>query len=187
MNILDTASETQLRNIEKKTGQDRQQLFAAILGQNVAKHGEMRAFAKQKYGLGNGDANTLVHAARRSVEPMPDPSATDPLDAIYVGAKAHLRPIHDALQAAIDSFGPHELAPKKGYVSLRRKKQFAMLGPKTNSTIELGINLKETAGHPLLKTLPPGGMCHYAARLGSVEEVDPALLGILRRAYDLAG
>lgn len=187
MNRVDKATETQLSNIEKKTGLDRQVLFAAILGSGFAKHGEMVAFAKQAYGLGAGDTNALVHAARRSVAPLPEQQGSDPLDALYVGAKAHLRPVHQALQAAIDSFGEHEVAPKKGYVSLRRKKQFAMLGPKTNSAVELGVNLKQDVEHPLLKALPPGGMCPYAARLSSTDQIDEALLRIIRSAYDAAG
>lgn len=187
MNSVDTAAETQLCNIETKTGQDRLRLFAAIFGTGIAKHGEMVTFVKQEFGLGHGDANALVHAARRSAEQPKDQNEADPLDGIYIGPKAHLKPIHQAVQAAIDGFGPHEIAPKKGYVSLRRKKQFAMLGPKTNSTIELGLNLKDTVEHPLLKAQPPGGMCQYTARLASTGEIDQPLLGILRRAYELAG
>ena len=53
----------------------------------------------------------------------------DVLDGIYTGAKAALRPIDDRLMAEIDTFGEFETLPKKGYVSLRRKKQFAMIGP----------------------------------------------------------
>lgn len=187
MSSVDQAIETQITNIEKKTGQDRQSLIAAILGQELPKHNDMVAYAKQRFGLGYGDANTLVHLARRSVQPLPEQVEADPLDAIYVGAKAHLRPIHEALQVKIDSFGPHEISPKKGYVSLRRKKQFAMLGPKTNSTIELGLNLKEDIQHPLVKTLPAGGMCPYGARLGNIEEIDDMLIALIRRAYDAAG
>lgn len=188
MSSVDQASETQLANIEKKTGQDRQALFAAVLGQGLAKHGEMLAWAKAHLGLGHGDANALVLHARRSAEPQVDAAASaDPLDALYTGARAGQRPIHEALTAAIDAFGPYETALKKGYVSLRRKKQFAMIGPKTSTQLELGLNSKEPLEHVLLKALPPGGMCHYAARLESAGQIDDALIAAILRAYEAAG
>lgn len=187
MSSVDQASETQLANIEKKTGQDRMALFAAVLGQGLAKHGEMVAWAKAHLGLGHGDANALVLHARRSSEPQDVTAAADPLDALYTGAKAGQRPIHEVLKAAIDAFGAYETAPKKGYVSLRRKKQFAMIGPKTSTQLELGLNSKEPLEHPLLKALPPGGMCHYAARLESAGQIDDALIAVIRQAYDAAG
>ena len=64
------------------------------------------------------------------------------LDAIYAGPKAAMRPIHDKLMAAIGRFGAFEVAPKKTYVSRRRKKQFAMFGPATNTRFDVGLNLK---------------------------------------------
>ena len=41
---------------------------------------------------------------------------------IYAGAKAPLLPIHERVMAVIQPLGVFEIVPKKGYVSLRRKK-----------------------------------------------------------------
>jgi hypothetical protein len=109
------------------------------------------------------------------------------LDEIYAGPKAALRPIHDKLMTAIDAFGPFEIAPKKGYVSLRRKKQFAMIGPATNTRLEVGLNMKDVAGTDRLAALPPGGMCQYKVKVTEASEVDAALVAWVRRAYDQAG
>lgn len=185
MSVLDKATETQLANIETKTGRSRADLSKDILAQGLSKHGEMVSWVKETWGLGHGDANTLVHVARRSVEDAGTPA--DPLDDIYSGAKAHQRPIHDALMKHINGFGAFETAPKKGYVALRRKKQFAMLGPKTKDRFELGINLKDDADHPLMKAVPPGGMCQYIVSLHSPDEVDDGIIAIVRRAYNAAG
>jgi Domain of unknown function (DUF5655)/Domain of unknown function (DUF4287) len=187
---LDKAIATQLANIEKKTGKSLAQLRAAIRTSGKAKHGEIRTWLKETYGLGHGDANTVTHLALQSdgasAAKASGASIAEVLDGIYSGKKAHLRPIHDALMAAIEGFGTFEIAPKKGYVSLRRKKQFAMLGPKTNQRFELGINLKEAVDHRCVQALPSGGMCQYVAALTTPEEVDGELLSIVRRAYDAA-
>jgi hypothetical protein len=116
------------------------------------------------------------------------PAAGDAvLDAIYTGPKAALRPIHDAVMAEVTKFGPFEIAPKKTYLSLRRKKQFAMVGPATNTRVEVGLNMKDAAGTPRLEALPPGGMCQYRVKLTSASEVDAQLLRWIRQAYDAAG
>lgn len=188
MSVVDKALETQLSNIEAKTGKARAALYAEILGQGLAKHGEMVKWVKEAMSLGHGDANTLVHMARKSVEPASDNAGSDdPLDGIYVGAKADQRAIHEALMAKIEAFGTFEIAAKKANVSLRRAKQFALLGPKTNTRFELGINLKEDAEHPLMKPVKPGGMCQYIVSLHSVDEIDDAMIEVVRRAYDAAG
>lgn len=187
MGTLEQAAETQLRNIETKTGQSRSALTTALLAQGFDKHTAMVGWLKQTYGLGHGDANAVAHLARQSVAPAAAADGADPLDAIYDGPRAKLRPIHDRLMAAIAGFGPCEVAPKKGYVALRRRKQFAMIGPKTQTQVELGINLKDAVSHPLVKAMPPGGMCQYTARLDSEAAVDAALVDLLRRAYDAAG
>ncbi|MES2957352.1 MAG: DUF5655 domain-containing protein [Pseudomonadota bacterium] len=176
---------TQLRNIEAKTGQSLAQLRAVIAQSGLAKHGEVRAMLIERYGLGYGDANTLAHAAK--AEPATAGVAeADPLDAIYGGNKAALRPLHAQVMARIEAFGAFDIAPKRAYLSLRRKKQFAMLGPATKDQIELGLNAKALPAHPRLKALPPGGMCQYTVRLSSASEVDAQLVSWLRTAYDAA-
>ena len=175
---------TQLHHIETKTGKTLAQLRAVIAQSGLAKHGEVRAMLMQRLGLGYGDANTLAHAAK--AEPAAA-AAGDPLDAIYAGNKAALRGMHEAVMAKIAAFGEFEIAPKKTYVSLRRKKQFAMLGPATASQLELGLNAKSLPADERLKAMPTGGMCQYSVRLSSPAEADAKLLAWVRTAFDAAG
>jgi hypothetical protein len=193
---LQAATLTQLRNIQARTGKTINQLVAAMKASGLAKHGERRSWLMEQFKLGYGDANALAFFVDK---PVPDLGETagvatlppahegDPLDAIYTGAKAPLRPLHEALMARIESFGDFERAPKKTYISLRRKKQFAMLGPATKDPIELGLNAKSLPPHARLKAQPPGSMCSYTVRLGSTAEIDDALLGWVRTAFDAAG
>jgi Domain of unknown function (DUF5655)/Domain of unknown function (DUF4287) len=174
---------TQLRNIESKTGKTLEQLRDIIVKSGLAKHGEVRSMLIERLGLGYGDANTLAHAAKVDAPAASD----DPLSTIYAGAKAGLRPLHDAVIAQIEKLGAFDVAPKKTYLSLRRKKQFAMVGPATKDQIEIGLNAKSLPAHARLKAMPPGGMCQYTVRLSSAAEVDAALMAWVRAAYDAAG
>jgi hypothetical protein len=90
------------------------------------------------------------------------------------------------LHAEISKLGAFETAPKKSYVSLRRKKQFAMLGSATKAEVELGLNAKALSGSARLKAMPPGGMCQYSVRLSKPSEIDAELMGWVRAAYDAA-
>jgi len=189
MSSPEQALASQLRNIETKTGRDLDALRQAIAGSGRTKHGEVRSWLMETYGLGYGDANTLAHAAAggKSAASGSDDGAADPLADIYAGKKAHLRSIHDAVMTAIQPWGDFEVAPKKGYVALRRKKQFAMLGPRTADRAELGINLKEDVGSERIVAQKPGGMCQYAIALRGPDDVDAEILSVLRRAFDAAG
>jgi hypothetical protein len=181
----EAAIATQLRNIEGKTGKTFAQLCKLIADSGLTKVGEQRAMLMEKLRLGYGDANTVALRAKQAA--MPAASDVDSLDAIYAGPKAPLRKIHERLSAEICRFGPFEIAPKKSYVSLRRKKQFATLGPATKDQFELGLNVKALPASARLKAQPPGGMCQYSVRLSKLGEVDAELLGWVRAAYDAAG
>ena len=187
MSNVDQALATQLGNIQKKTGKTLHELHALIGAQNLGKHGEIRDWLKSTLGLGHGDANTLTHEYFKAKEPAGPQSGDDVLAAIYAGPKEALRPIHEALLAKIAAFGPFETAPTKAYVSLRRKKQFATVGPATRTRVEVGLNMKGVPGTARLQELPPGGMCQYRVDVTAPREVDAELLAWIRRAYDAAG
>lgn len=191
MTDLDKAVATQFANIEQRTGRSIHDLAQLLRASGLAKHGEQVALLKRELGMGHGDANLLAHHVRKldaaaAGEAGPATPAAA-VDALYTGKKAHLRPVHDELMRAIRGFGAFEEAPKKTYVSLRRKKQFAMIGPATNTQVEVGINLKGVQPTGGLVALPPKSMCDYKIRLGSVDEVSKDLLAWIRKAYDAAG
>ncbi|MCU0246657.1 MAG: DUF4287 domain-containing protein [Bryobacter sp.] len=186
MSSVDKALETQIQNIQKKTGKSLEELKRFIQASGLAKHGEIRDLLKRELGLGHGDANTLTHIALQShgAAQAEGKSGDQVLDEIYTGPKAALRPIHDALMARISGFGAFEIAPKKGYVSLRRAKQFAMIGPATNTRVEVGLNMKNVPGGGRLEEQPPKGMCSHKVKLTEAGQVDDELIAWIRAAYD---
>ena len=189
MTSLEKAVQTQLVNIQKKTGMSLKELAELAKTSGLTKHGEIRDMFKDKLGLGHGDANALVHAVFESdgTRAAEGKSEDTVLDEIYAGAKAGFRPIHEALIKHISRFGEFEVVPKKGYVSLRRQKQFAMIGPKTNTRFEVGINAKDFKKNERLLEQPKGSMCNYVVNLTDAKEVDSELVAWLKSAFEQAG
>jgi len=189
MNSVDKAFETQLSNIQKKTDKTLDELFDLINRSGFEKHGEIREFLKNEFNLGYGDANMLAHVFRQAQEQPPESfdGITNKVDEIYSGSREPLRPLHDAVMQAFAQLGDFEISPKKTYLSLRRKKQFAMVGPGTKGRLEIGINMKDIPATERLVEQPPGGMCQYKVWLTDESEVNPELLNWIKTAYDSAG
>jgi hypothetical protein len=141
--------------------------------------------------MGFGDAAVLATTYLKSLEESKPLQDGDPIKAaveeIYSDTKAVLRPLHDLVMGLISSFGEFEIAPKKGYLSLRRKRQFAMLGPASKGRLEVGLNMKGVESGERLLVMPPGGMCQYKVYLTDPAEVDAELGAWIKQAYDNAG
>ena len=188
---LEKALATQLANIEKRSGKSLAELAALIQSSGLARHGELVTMLKTSLGLGHGDANTLVHHVLKtdgqSAATAQGLSPDQVADQLYTGPRAALRPIHDRVMAAIRKLGAFEEAPKKTYVSLRRKKQFTMIGPATNTRVEVGLNMKGVKPTERLQELPAGQMCNYKVKLTDAKEVDAELIAWIKTAYESAG
>jgi hypothetical protein len=176
-----------IKNLEAKTGRSIDAWVAIARDSRVAKHGQLVALLKSEYGLTHGYANQIALRALKA-EDAPAAGSGDLVDAQYSGTKAALRPIYDALVAAVRKFGPDvELAPKKAYVSLRRSKQFGLIQPSTATRVDVGLVLKSAA--PVGRLEASGSfnaMVTHRVRLAAAANVDKELIGWLRRAYEQA-
>ncbi|MBE0688400.1 MAG: DUF4287 domain-containing protein, partial [Anaerolineaceae bacterium] len=108
------------------------------------------------------------------------------VDEIYSGSREPLRPMHDAIMKAFAQLGDFEISPKKTYLSLRRKKQFAMVGPGTKGRLEIGLNMKGVPATDRLVEQDPGGMCQYKVWLTTANEINEELHDWIKIAYDMA-
>jgi len=198
MATVEDALQTQLRNIATSTGRTIPEWTELIRTSGHARHREIVKWLQADHGLSYGSANRLAlvslaggPAAAKTdgaAEAEGMPAVGDPLDQLYAGAKVPLRPIHDRLMAVIEGFGaPVEVAPKKGYVSLRRRTQFGMLKPAARR-VDVGLILPDV---PASARLEPAGswnaMFTHRVRVGSVAEVDAELTSWLRAAWERAG
>ncbi len=186
MSKLDDATQNMIRNLEEKTGKPFSEWLQVARASKLAKHGEIVKFLKTEHGLTHGYANLVAHKTLGS--DAAEFEGGDLIEAQYAGAKAGLRPIYESLIKAIEGFGDDvELAPKKAYVSLRRKKQFGCIQPSTATRVDVGINLKGVAPSGRLEASGSfNAMVSHRVRVTDLAEVDKELIGWLRHAYDEA-
>jgi hypothetical protein len=185
---VDAALQSQIRNIEARYGKPLDHWLAVIAASGLTKHTEVVAMLKADHGLAHGAAHRLSLLARQphdgGVAASPDPA-----DALYVGGKAGLRPLHDALLGQVRVLGAFDIAPKKGYLSLRRRKQFAMIQPSTTSRIDLGLILPGTmsATSRLESAAAFNPLFTHRVRITAATDLDDQLREWLATAYALAG
>lgn len=186
-NEIDPQLQSMINNMPEKTGKSLQEWFEVVAAKGVEKHGDILKLLKGEYGMTHGYANSIALLYRQQAAGGAPP-ADDLVSAQYEGPKAALRPVYEAVLAAVGKFGNDiEIAPKKTYVSLRRKKQFAIVQPSTHTRVDLGLNLK---GVEPSDRLEGGnifsGMCTHLVKLSSPEEVDDQVKSWLKQAYDQA-
>jgi predicted transport protein len=179
---MDKALKTMIDNMPEKTGKSLEEWTKMLKAKKFAKHSQAVAFLKQEHGVTHGFANTIVHLSKNDAD-----EPEDLLTNQYEG-KEQLKPIYDALIAEIETFGDDiTTTPKKGSVSIIRKKQFALIKPATKTRIDLGLKLKDKPTSSRLENSGPfGTMCTHRVRLTSVDEVDAELIDWLKEAYEKA-
>lgn len=184
---IDKATQTMIDNLYKNTGKTLEQWIEIVNREKFAKHGEIMNFLKANHGLTHGFANLVAHKAKGSDAGSAE-NQDDLITKQYTG-KEHFIPVYQKLMAEIGKFGNDiEIAPKNAYVSLRRKKQFALLQPATKTRFEIGIILKgQEAQGKLEKINTPNAMCSHRINVSDVGEIDSEVIGWLGKAYEGAG
>lgn len=173
-------------NIEKATGKKYSDWVSLVKKSKLTKHGELVHMLKTEYGIGHGHANLIVHEAKGGLTMSKGTDAV--LQEQYKG-KEILRPWYDAIIKEVKKLGKDiEVNPKKAYVSLVRKKQFALIQPSTKTRMDVGINLKG---------VPPSGiaeasgswnaMCTHRVRIEDQKNINKELFALIRKAYEAAG
>lgn len=181
----EAAEATMMANLQDKTGKSLDAWVKIAKASKRTKHGELVAVLKSEHGLTHGYANLVAHRTFKSA--AGDAAPDDLVASQYTGKKSELKPIYDALIAAVAKFGDMEVSPKKAYVSLRRAKQFAILQPSTATRLDVGIKLKDVDPAGRLEASGTfNSMVSHRVRVETLKGVDKELVGWLRQAYDPA-
>jgi hypothetical protein len=174
-------AQTMIDNMPEKTGKPLDEWQTIVAASGAAKHGEIMKLLKGEHGVTHGFANLIAQKCIGNL----DVGADDLVANQYKG-KDSLKPIHDAIVEFVKTFGSElEISPKKTSVSLRRKKQFALIQPSTKTRIDLGINLKGEPAQGRLEAM--SGMCTHKVKLTSVDDFDAEVRAWVKEAFERAG
>jgi hypothetical protein len=171
---------TMLKNIPEKTGRTLAEWITLVEETGLKKHVKIMNFLKKDHGVTHGFANLISAKVRDTGEEV------DLVAVQYEGAKAALKPLYDAILAYALSLGDDvEVSPKKTSVSLRRKKQFALITPATKTRIDLGLALKGEDAAGRLESY--NAMCSHRVRLQTEADFDDEVKAWMAEAYARCG
>ncbi len=182
---MDKTVLTMLENLKEKTGYSLEEWKGLISNQGFSKHGEIVKFLKEQHNVTHGYASEIALKVLGS-----DAASSNDTDELIVNqykGKEHLKPFYDKLIGEIQKFdGDFEIAPKKTYVSLKRKKQFIVLNPASKTRFEIGFNLKGVAANGKLENEKPDGICSHKINLADINDIDQEVIGWIKMAFDKA-
>jgi predicted transport protein len=182
---MDQVTLSTLANLKEKTGHSLEEWKVVLASHNFTKHGEIVKFLKETHNVTHGYSQTI--ASKVLGTDADSATDTDELIVNQYKGKEHLKAFYDLLLAKINDFeGDFEIAPKKAYVSLKRKKQFIILNPASKTRFEIGFNLKGVEASGKLQNEKPDGICSHKIALADINEIDQEVIDWIKMAYTKA-
>ncbi len=154
----------------------------------------VRRWLRAEHGVAQNSQWAIADAAARAAG-WERPSVDEYIDGQYRAAKAALRPIYDAVAAAILDLGDDVTVEGRGtYTPFVRARQFAAVAPAAKDRVDLGLRFTDpppTSPSPFTasRLVPAKGLAQATHKipLRSVAEVDDEVRGLLRLAYEQNG
>lgn len=176
---MESALQTMINNMPDKTGKSLKEWHGILDSKTFEKHSEALKHLKSEYGVSHGFANTIVSLHRNP------PTAEVDLVAQQYKGKESLQPIYNELIDYVNTLGNDvTITPKKGSVSVIRKRQFILIKPATKTRIDLGFKLKEVPTNERLQDSGPfGTMCTHRVQLTDKNQLDDQLKDWITLAY----
>jgi len=147
---------------------------------SFTKHSEGVKYLKTEHDVTHGFANTIVTLSKD------ENNSTEDLVSIQYKGKEGLIPIYKELISFIKTLGSDiTITPKKGSVSIIRKRQFVLIKPATKTRIDLGFKLKDKPITERLENSGPfGTMCTHRVQISEIKEMDNELKEWIKEAYE---
>jgi len=177
---MDQALKTMIDNMPEKTGKSLDEWRILLKTKSFEKHSEAVKYLKTEHNVTHGFANTIVTLSKEE-----NKTSEDLVESQYKG-KDNLFPIYKELITFINTLGSDiTITPKKGSVSIIRKRQFVLIKPATKTRIDLGFKLKDKPITERLENSGPfGTMCTHRVRISDQAALDDELKGWIKEAYE---
>jgi hypothetical protein len=185
-------------NMPQKTGRSLEEWIALVEKSGPAGEKERIAWLKGQHKLGATTAGLIAECAHGLGRENTDgaaylEAAARYVEEMYEGAKAGLRPIHDALVELVMSTGKDvKICPCTTIVPFYRNHVFAQIKPATRTRVDFGLALKgvtKKIPKGLIDTggLKKGDRITHRFPLESPAEIDDQVREWVKTAYDLDG
>ncbi len=186
-----------IAELPAKTGRTLDDWIDVVKERGPADTKARRAWLKEEFGLAHAAQMLITERAEKGHTGImnEDPEAylqeaEGYVEAMYAGPKAALRPIYDRLLEIGLGLGDDVRAcPCQTIVPLYREHVFAQIKPSTKTRIDLGLAFKDAPAEGRL--IDTGGFAKkdritHRVAISHLDEIDDEVVGLLRRAYDLA-
>jgi Domain of unknown function (DUF5655)/Domain of unknown function (DUF4287) len=175
-------------NIKAKTGKSPGDFVVlakekGLLREGV-KTGQIVAWLKEDFGLGQGHAMAIVLALQTATQPRV--SKGDQVSRHFGGDKAKWRNPYDALLTRVRKFGPDvSVAPTNSYISILRKgKKFAIIQV-TGEHLDIGIKRKGVETTDRFEAAGAwNNMVTHRVRIENPKQIDAQVMRWLKQAFE---
>lgn len=184
-------SKAVVANLARTTGADIAEWMRRVTAAAPGDRRAVVAWLRSEHGLGGTTANLIAQVTMDGFASIDDAAyleaAPGYVDALYSGARASLRPLHDALvERCMGLGGDVRVCPTSTTVPVYRRHVIAQIRPATRTRIDLGLALDAGAsGDRLLDTggAAKGDRITHRIALHAIEDLDGGVVERLREAY----
>jgi hypothetical protein len=172
-------------SIEAKYGRSIAEWKAMMRATGLDSYADLVAWLKREHGFGHGHANAITVDLLN--EGKPRLNREERVARLFPPAKAHWRPVYDALEQAIMSFGDVRVLPKNDLVGFGARSQFALLHPSTPKRFDVVLKLPDVESTDRLEPARTAdATMTHRVRITAADQVDAELIGWLRQAYEVS-
>ena len=171
-----------MRVLQQQTGQSLDYWTERLADEKFAEENALRIWLTEQ-SISGYAANLLV----METFGYPDwlKASADELIEHQYADRAHLRPIFDAVIAAVSKFGEFTIQTRKSYVSLLTpKRTFARIRASTKNRVDVGLRLRDVQPGGRLAKCTMQATMQVQIGLTALDEFDVEVKGWLRRAYN---